>query len=165
MSKRVIEFGKWNDKPIEWVVLKEEKYGALVISKWSVGARRFDGSSSRWESSELCKWLNDDFYNAAFSNDEKKKIVNTLLGDTKDVKNNVFILTRAEVGNLLLKDGSDEYEDRGYNSGSQCSYCVWTRTVNNNSAVQIGYAKGCWSCAPSVYNGHQVRPAMYLKGI
>lgn len=159
MSKRIITLGKWNDNPIEWVVLNEEKYGTLVISKWSVGARRFDSSSSNWSSSELCSWLNGDFYNDAFSNEEKKKIVNVLLNADKEVKNNVFILTREEVEKLLLKDGSDEYENAYY---KRCGCCVWTRTVGGGSSVNNGYARGCW-CNYDVNNAYQVRPAMYIK--
>ena len=34
MSKRVITLGTWNGNPIEWIVLKEDGFQTLVVSKW-----------------------------------------------------------------------------------------------------------------------------------
>lgn len=180
VEKQVIKLGKWNDNPIEWVILKEEPYGYLVICKDSIGAYRFDGQSNEWASSELCKFLNTDFYNKAFDKEEKKCIVNVRLSDDDNVKNNVFILTQKEVQDLLLKDGPDEYEDSHYSgnyyncSGNgyygrcndmyKCRDCVWTRTKGvSDNCVKSGYAKNCWSNGRNVTSNFQVRPAMYLK--
>lgn len=168
MSKRIITFGKWNDQPIEWVVLKEDNFQLLVISRWAIMKRRFDGSSSGkiWENSELRLFLQKEFYENAFTAKEKRQIVNTKLKDVGDTKDNVFILSRSEMD--LLTD--DEYEARYYKS---CGYCTWTRTqVGNYGYVWNGFAKGCWCMSKersysyisnSLSYSLPVRPAMFLK--
>ena len=159
MSKRIITFGKWNDQPIEWVVLKEDHFQLLVISRWVIEIRRFDSSSSgrKWKDSELRSYLQNEFYEKAFTVKEKQQIVNTKLEDVGDTKDNVFILSKEEMIKLLA-DG-DDYENRYYN---RCDYCTWTRT-QNGSYVLNGYAKGCWCGDQSLNCPYAVRPAMFLK--
>ena len=78
MSKRIITLGTWEGKPIDWVVLNEDEFSFLVISRYEIDKRYFDNSSSNnnWESSDLRKYLNNDFYKSAFNEDEKKNILN-----------------------------------------------------------------------------------------
>ena len=157
MSKRIITLGTWGGKPIEWIVLKADRFGVLVICKERIGTFRFNDNSSNnsWGSSSLRKYLNREFFNKAFSDEEKKKIVNLSLDSTKD---DVFILTKNEITELLLKDGGDPYENNHYNN---CSYCCWTRS-KNGSNVDNGYARGCWCSHPSS-STYSVRPAIYIR--
>lgn len=160
MSKRTITLGKWNNKPIEWVVLKKESFGTLVISKWEIGKRVFNSNSNdnNWSSSDLRKFLNNDFFNTAFSDEEKKKIVNTFLAYPNNTKDDVFILTKEEVETLILKDGDDAYEKKYYQN---CTYCYWTRT-QDGSYIHHGYAQRCWCRHYTNYNSYAIRPAMYI---
>lgn len=161
MGKRVITLGTLEGEPLEWIVLKKESFGTLVISKWSIGHRCFNGNSgnNNWSDSDLRKYLNDEFFKTAFSDDDKKKIVNSLLC-SDNTKDNVFILTKDEVSELLLKCGSDDYEN---NCWKDCSCCIWTRT-KNGSCIYHGYAtKGCWCNHHYPNNSYAVRPAMYIK--
>ena len=157
MSRRIIKFGKWNDQDLEWEVLKENKFELLVICRTAIVKRRFNGNSSYngWIKSELRNFLQEEFYKKAFSIEEKQRIINTKLSDVEDSKDNVFILSRKEV-ETLLTDG-DDYEE----NGSDCSYCVWTRT-KDGSGIDHGFASGCW-CSHSSTDSYYVRPAMYLK--
>lgn len=160
MSKRIITLGTWGGKPIEWVVLSEDEFSTLVISRYEITSRCFDNNSSNnnWGSSDLRKFLKNEFYKSAFTEDEKKKIVNVKLTDANNAKDNVFILSESEVTSLLLKDGDDDYERIHYRS---CSYCCWTRT-KDGSYVRHGYAKGCW-CGHYAHDTRAVRPAMWIK--
>lgn len=160
VGKRVITLGTWDGNPIEWVVLSEEKFSMLVISRYEIGRYRFDSSPSNnsWGSCELRKFLKNDFYKSAFTEEEKKRIVNAKLSDSNNVKDNVFILSEEEVRSLLLKSGNDDYETSYHGS---CSYCIWTRT-KNGSNVRSGFATGCW-CNHYANNTHAVRPAMWIK--
>ena len=157
MSIKEFILGKWDGKPIEWSVLKEESFGTLVISKDRIAETVFDSSSSNnWGSCSLRKFLNGDFFNQAFSDDEKKKIVNVKLDNTKD---DIFILTKDEVENLL----KDDYYDKLHrNSYGKCSSCCWTRT-NDRSSVVNCYASGCLCSHAPNYGKYSVRPAMYIK--
>lgn len=152
MSKRIIKLGTWNSNPVEWVVLQEDDFRLLVISRYEIGKMAFDsGNNNNWSTSSLRKFLNNDFFKNTFADAEKKKILNVVLsGD--NVKDDVFILTKGEVQQLLLKDG--DYENSHYRS---CSYCIWTR-----NGVEHGYTKGCW-CGHNANSTYAVRPAMYLK--
>ena len=160
MAKRTITLGKWNDKPIEWIVLKEEDFGTLVICPFSPGRFQFDRNSSNnnWGSCDLRKYLNGDFFNKAFGGDEKKKIVNASVGECKD---NVFLPSEEEV-KLLNQYGTDTYDNDSYNrSWDRCYWCYWTRTLNGSS-IRHGYARKCW-CSHSPTYTYAVRPAMYIK--
>ena len=61
------------------------------------------------DDSLIRNWLNKDFYNSAFSDFERKKIVKTNMNDT-GVKDNVFILSLTEVNNYF-----GTYDEEGYN--------------------------------------------------
>ena len=159
MSRRSITLGTWDGKPIEWLVLKEERLATLVISKDTIGSYLFDGNSSNssWAHSWLRTFLNNDFYENVFTAEEKKKIVNAKLTDVGNAKDNIFILSENEVKTLLSSE-NDEYIRRRH--ANSCGYCCWTRT-QNGSHVRSGYIN-CW-CGHSPNNYYQVRPAMWIK--
>jgi hypothetical protein len=77
-------------EPIEWDVLGEKDGAYLLISHYVLDNRVFDDkqsdntvgvdddivdTSATWEKCSLRKWLNDDFYNSAFSDTEKEYIM------------------------------------------------------------------------------------------
>lgn len=158
MSKRIIEFGTWKGKPIEWLVLKEEGFATLVISKDTIGSNYFNNIvlNSDWARSSLRTFLNNDFYENVFTAEEKKKIVNAKLTDVGNAKDNVFILSENEV-RTLLTDENDDYTKR--HSGD-CEYCCWTRPQGNGGTV--GYFN-CECCDIETDGDYQVRPAMWIK--
>ena len=55
----------------------------MLMSKYGLDVQPFntEGVDIRWENCSLRAWLNDDFYNTAFTDEEKEKI------NTKTVKN------------------------------------------------------------------------------
>ena len=65
-------------EPIEWIILDKRDNGSLVLlSKYALDAKPYnkDRVDVTWEMCTLRKWLNGDFYNAAFSAQEQAKIV------------------------------------------------------------------------------------------
>lgn len=90
MSKRIITLGTWDGKPIEWLVLKEEGFASLVVSKYNLFIISFSNSSNEWYNSDIRKYLNSTFFNKAFSESEKRKIFNVKLNDV-NTKDNIFI--------------------------------------------------------------------------
>ena len=66
---------------IEWEVLDVQDGEALIISKYALDAKPYNQElqSVTWETCTLRKWLNDDFYNTAFSSADKLKIQSTTL--------------------------------------------------------------------------------------
>ncbi len=80
----IITFGSYeqdNDlsngkEPIEWVVLENNEDNVKVISKYILDAVPYHqyNEEVQWKDSTIHEWLNNEFYNAAFSDEEKKKI-------------------------------------------------------------------------------------------
>lgn len=104
-------------EPIEWIVLdKNENDEYLIISKYVIDSWSApDGFT--WEDSSLRYWLNGAFYNSAFTEDEKARILTTHLdpesfpgydadpGSATDDK--VFLLSATEA-EKYFKQGSDK---------------------------------------------------------
>ena len=61
---------------IEWLVLDKQDDKILIISKYALDTVPYnkDVRSVTWETCTLRKWLNNDFYNSAFNEEEKTKI-------------------------------------------------------------------------------------------
>ena len=80
----VIKFGSYEQnkissgkEAIEWIVLGERDGNTLLLSKYALDCKKYYGKKVdiTWNSSSLRTWLNEDFYNTAFSDSEKKRIV------------------------------------------------------------------------------------------
>ena len=86
-----IFLGVYNNKPIKWKILASEYDGLLLISENILFLKDFDSSTSVWENSSLRSYLNSDFYNTSFSEEEKKFFV-TVTTST-GVNDKVFLLS------------------------------------------------------------------------
>ena len=73
---------------IEWLVLEKTDSKVLLISKFGLDCIPFSNdndvpntskSNATWETSNLRKWLNNSFYNKAFSDFEKQYIAQTVV--------------------------------------------------------------------------------------
>jgi len=75
-------------KPIEWQVLAVENNQALVISKYGLDMKPYNEKfiSATWETCTLRNWLNNDFWNSAFSNAEKNSILQVLNRNPRNLK-------------------------------------------------------------------------------
>lgn len=78
-----VQMGKWydyNDQAIdlEWYVIKEDGGKKLLLCKNVVKRMAFYKDlkgADGWSKSDVRRYLNDDFFNAAFNEEEKNKIV------------------------------------------------------------------------------------------
>ena len=66
-------------EPIGWRVLEVSGGSALIVSEYALDARAYneDYESVTWETCTLRKWLNGEFYETAFNEDEKVRIALT----------------------------------------------------------------------------------------
>lgn len=79
-----ITFGKYEQdnnisngqEEIEWLVLEREGDRVFVVSRYALDCQRYNDVPGyvTWETCPLRAWLNDDFYNTAFSEAEKSMI-------------------------------------------------------------------------------------------
>ncbi len=75
----IIQFGKYHQgangevAPIEWLVLDKQKNSLLLISRYVLDAKPYNEEyvETTWEECSLRKWLNEDFYQIAFDNEER----------------------------------------------------------------------------------------------
>ena len=63
-------------EPIEWLVVKREGSGVLLLSKYVLDYKQFNEiyEKTDWGKSTLRKWLNEEFFEKAFSDIEKSFI-------------------------------------------------------------------------------------------
>ena len=88
----IITMGLWPNseyaRPIEWINISRNfpscangEKKALLLSRNVIDFKPYNhkGNETTWETSSLRKWLNNDFYNAAFTPSEKQAIYNRVL--------------------------------------------------------------------------------------
>lgn len=113
-------------EPIEWQVLSVsiKKYGkgSLVVADKVLYVRKFSNDTSDFSQSTIRNWLNVVFYNNAFNNDEKNKIIISKVENFSDncgkrhkhqtTKDKIFILDYDDVTDESLDfpkfDGLDK---------------------------------------------------------
>ncbi len=129
-----IFFGKYyqknsNEKDIiEWIILEKDK--ALVLSKYCLDSQPFSTiiTDDNWEKSSLRKWLNVDFYDCAFSEENEKNSV-ILSVESETLNDKIFLLSEDEVYKYLPID-SDRV-------GFVTSYATMKGAQSNNDG-------SCW---------------------
>jgi RNA polymerase sigma factor (sigma-70 family) len=72
-------------EPIEWEILDQNENGTLLVSRYVLDCVQYNTDDTcqynnpdtyvTWETCSLRSWMNDDFYNTAFS-DEEKSLIN-----------------------------------------------------------------------------------------
>jgi hypothetical protein len=71
------ETAEGGKKPITWLVLKCEYDRALVISEKLIDVQPYNDKleSVTWETASLKKWMNEEFMELAFREDEKERVL------------------------------------------------------------------------------------------
>lgn len=117
-----IEFGNYpqdkdgTEKPIEWIVMKNEGNQVLLLSKYVLDAKPYNEELEEvtWETSDIRQWLNNEFYTTAFNKTEKAKIQTSLIKNEdnskygtsggNDTEDKVFLLSEKEAETLFSND-------------------------------------------------------------
>lgn len=93
---------------IEWIVLEINNGKALLLSKYCLESVIFypQRVPMYWGISDLRKWMNGEFFQSVFSNEEKSQIVKSIIkndnphgmkGAGLDTEDNIFLLSKDEV--------------------------------------------------------------------
>lgn len=84
----IIQFGYYEQdgdhengsEPIEWTVLDAENNKIFLLSTKLLDFKTFnEGSACYWNESNLKKWLNNEFFQHSFTEEEQKRILTTKL--------------------------------------------------------------------------------------
>ncbi len=127
----VIQFGYYEQdnkpgngpEPIEWIVLdyKESEKKILLLSRYCLDSKQYNdnGKSEKvtWEECSLRAWLNGEFLDAGFSEEEKAAILTTRVDNSslqaykaycqdggKNTQDRIFLLSFTEANKYLQVD-------------------------------------------------------------
>ena len=160
-------------QPIEWQVLSIENNKMLVISRYGLDCKIFDSSSNNWANSEIRNWLNGEFYNKAFTDQEKKSINLSNLSDV-GTSDNVFFLSYDEAEKYFANDELRKCKATEYavkngawvNSDTGCSWW-WLRSPNpyDRSSRRVYYVNtdGSFNYNDVCGGNNLVRPALWIN--
>ena len=172
-------------EPIEWVALDLRKDKVLLVSRYALDCMDYHDSNidMTWEDCALRSWLNNDFYNAAFSDEEKERVKLTLVDNStsqgaystdggNDTKDYVFNLSYHELITYFADDNSRICEQTTY-TASKCRYIrdgkvIWLSRSPGESpstVIRIGNAGDLYgyNFTNDGYGDHIcVRPAIWM---
>ena len=180
------QMGTWRGEPLKWRMLKEEDGKALLVCAEVIEAKSYNSAFTNvtWAECDLRKWLNGEFFQAAFSTGEQGLIVATKLKNPgngsfrtqggADTTDKVFCLSINEAKSLF-KGNSDrkckpsahvKAEDKIFMSIDKSGADWWLRSPGGrqNGAAHVGIGggvdEGGWIVIRDLVG---VRPAFWLN--
>ena len=151
-----------NDKtPIEWRVLESDGETALLISRYALDCKPYNTEfvDTTWEQCTLRGWLNNAFYNRAFSTVEKQYMLQSDVSADKNpkystnpgnaTKDNVFLLSIVEANKYFKSDDARKcaptdyaiqqgaYTSDSYKVEGRRACCWWLRSPGYNSDFAV----------------------------
>ena len=161
-------------KPILWRVLRRDPRSLLVISELGLDGRPYDEEPGEavWSECSLRRWLNGEFFDAAFNERERALILSECIcnnaGPATDDR--VFLLSSEEAEDLLVSDvrrrakATDYAVKRGVWLGSYCACWWWLRSRGRAAdcagvVISVGDVADCRHLCDA---GVAVRPAVRL---
>lgn len=118
----LVEFGSYpfeadgTKRPVQWVILKQDKKKALLLSAYGLDAKPYNKEYKdiTWEDCTLRKWLNEEFFNSAFNAEEQQRVITTKVKNAdntfyntpggNDTEDKVFLLSISEAEKYLPTD-------------------------------------------------------------
>lgn len=169
-------------EPIEWLVLDVSGDEALLISRYGLDCKQYHSENveTTWEECDLRKWLNNDFLEVAFSDEERKKIKvsNLKNNDNSEFENcggnstedQVFCLSIAEAKQYFKNDKARQCQPtsslaKQHRLFIKDGYCGWLlRSPSREQSVWVVYVDGsiCLGSYPNDVNDGAVRPAIRI---
>ena len=122
-------------EPIGWRVLEVSGGSALIVSEYALDARAYneDYESVTWAECTLRRWLNGEFYETAFNEDEKGRIALTKVKNAdnpeygteggEDTEDHVFLLSLEEAERYF----EDDEDRRAFPTEYAIARNVWVR--------------------------------------
>ena len=189
--ENVIPFGKYayyengEENNIYWQIIGKEDDRVLLISNFGLDVQPYNNihDNTTWANCSLRKWLNDEFYNTAFSNEERALIVTSqILADKnpkyksepgKQTKDKVFLLSVNEVEQYILKKKDrllvpTPYAKEKMSEKTTNDNWWWLRTPGQHqkAAVVVSDGGSIFMNGCRVDSGkYYVRPAIWVKNL
>jgi len=169
----IISFGNYQDEPITWRVLAVEDGKTLVISEKILDAKLFHTERTAiWATCSLRVWLNEDFYQSAFTPEERSNIAEIPIE-----KDKVFLLSVDEALKYFENDEDRfavtttyaEKKDLKVSSAGNCAWWLRSNGITGGisdrwTAAYVGIEGIVSVYGINVnYNESGVRPALWLN--
>ena len=168
----IVKFGQYKQRysdseKIEWIVLSVDKSKGTVklLSRYLLDCIQYHTKDTKvsWSDSYIRSWLNNDFYNNAFSYEEQQVIVQTYSSGSLDY---VTMLDKKEIesGNFAKGCEATPYAvSKGVDVGSDNGLsCWWVRadTVPGNTTFWVGIHGGIYTKNRATVKNNGVRPVI-----
>ena len=165
--------------------MAKENNRVLVISDKALDCRAYQANSlsyATWEKCSLREWLNNDFFNTAFSDDEKAVIPTVTVSADKNptyntdpgnaTQDQVFLLSIVEAKKYFSSDSARQCSPTDYAVAngaykSNDNICWWWLRSSgcNHDYAAFVYSNGnIFEDGYYILNSHRaVRPAMWIS--
>ena len=175
-----VGFGKFpssrygGKETIRWQIVGQNKGSLLLLSNRLLAMESYDAERSvfrTWEESSLREWLNNVFYDKAFSAEEQSRIVParaitmSVEGERRISSDRVFLLNEEEIGALLPNPlcKPTAYSLQQYEYDLPDSFRYWLRSDVKNRKARIVDEAGKY-CGKICYTKSVgVRPAIWVR--
>lgn len=139
-------------EPICWRIVSESGGLSYLLAEDVLYGGTF-GTSTSYASSRVRTWLNNDFLNAAFSQQQRDLISTTTVDGARD---KVFVPSKAELTSLVstARKATDYALTSGMRNESNGYAYWWTRTAHSSAGnmTVVTQANGEMPCAPTQSN-------------
>ena len=151
-------FGEYDGEELSWVVLNISGYTCYCISEDNiVYMAQNEGGIGDWNATPICQWLNEDFYEETFTDEEKVRIrfASGTEGPVIDSDNKIYLLNRFD---------AERYADILADHPVQQDWWLRSRPLGaNNLKADICYPDGTLhDSGETVDSVHGIRPVMKL---
>ena len=157
---------------IQWLILEREENKILVISRYCLDYQPFNKTYSTvtWKSSTLRQWLNNDFFNTAFTEDEQLLIsTTTVYADSyydgheaeRVTEDKMFVLSLFERSTYeVAETGEVTKYAKAQRTSSSSDW--WLRTIDDNMYKSHTTLGDGAAITRDVNKEAAVRPAMWI---
>lgn len=152
-------FGEYDGEELEWIVLSISGYTCYCITAdiVEVMAMNETGGVNDWNTTTTCIWLNEEFYEEAFTDEEKVRIryAAGTEGPVVDPDNKIYVATRYDIeryGDILATH--PVHEDWWLRSHPNGTTNIKSDLCHPDGTVYDG--------GDNVLNEHGIRPVMKL---
>ena len=176
-------------EPLQWRVL--DPFTGLIVSEYAIDAQPYQNMvyatntgkcyqtsscetySTDYPTSTIRAWLNEDFYNVAFTGSQKDNIRTTTITTSAETNDKVFLLSKDEATNVAYGLGEDEDRittgtdyAKSQNNEVKDGKSEWPLRHTGGAGGVVGFVRGTGAvevaCSTS-WASAGVRPAIVLS--
>jgi hypothetical protein len=180
----IYTFGNYGNVPITWIILDIDGENVMLLSEYAVDSKNFNEElvETSWEECTVRTWLNSEFTDNAFNDEEKAKILDTNVVSSpnpeygiqsgNDTSDKVFLLSASEFEELvpeqfrqcLVTDYAWEHNVMRYNSNNCCDWFLRTPGTSAKVVTYVTYNGLLYTPGRDVtFSVNGIRPAIWIN--